>query len=342
MSAANLGQHLIFLICPQRSGSTMLQRMLQSHSRIQGLPEPHVLPPLRFLGYYAQPDKADYDIVNCGLAIREFVGNLPGGEADYLDALRAYVLHLYDRARAIGGPRMRYFLDKTPMNALHWRFVVKLFPEARYIVLTRNPVAVLDSMARTFYDGDYATLLAEDATTAAYMEQIALLLSERPVDLLHVTYEQLVADPHAQASRIMAYLGLEMEAAVVEYGRSTHVSGSMGDPVTVDRRDRPDPALAERWAAELAADGAKREAAARFVANLPREQVEALGYRKEQLLEPVREADPTIAAALKTREPRGYRTRRRVYFMVRRWTAWPPFRRLLERTRYYCDVLLRD
>lgn len=342
MTASNLGEQLIFLISPPRSGSTMLQHMLESHSAIQGLPEPHVLPPLKFLGYYEQVSRADYDAVNCSLALHEFVEHLPGGENDYLDALRAYVLHLYDRARSIGGEGKRYFLDKTPMNVLHWRFMVKLFPKAKYIILARHPVAILDSIARTFYDGDYAHLMDDAYTPAPYVQRIAEFMRSKAVPFHFVKYETLLESPDDQARAMLEFLGLEMEDTVVEYGRVKHVTGSMGDPMTVTSRKRPDPKLAYRWAAALAAAPNDRRLAEQVINELDADDVAIFGYDKDKLLDPIDQADPSERVKIERVGGTGFRFRRRVYFILRQWTKWQPFRKFLEKTRYYCDVILRD
>ncbi len=54
---------LLFLIGSPRSGSTLLARMLGAHSQILGVPEPHLLTPLAFLGYFDRVEKAPYDPV---------------------------------------------------------------------------------------------------------------------------------------------------------------------------------------------------------------------------------------------------------------------------------------
>ncbi|RZO53079.1 MAG: hypothetical protein EVA89_29835, partial [Sandaracinaceae bacterium] len=51
---------LLFLISTPRSGSTLMQRMLSSHSEIYTHPEPHLMTPLAHLGYYDKVDKAPY------------------------------------------------------------------------------------------------------------------------------------------------------------------------------------------------------------------------------------------------------------------------------------------
>ena len=74
-------QHeLIFVIGPPRSGSTMLQRMLGSHSAIFTHPEPHIITPLAHLGYYASVDRAPYDHINAAEALRSRAQHLLPGE----------------------------------------------------------------------------------------------------------------------------------------------------------------------------------------------------------------------------------------------------------------------
>src|SRR5687768_14787212 len=93
-------ESLIFVVCAPRSGSTLLQRMIGSHSEVYTHPEPHLITPLAFLGYHATVDKAPYDHINAAQALRELVEELPRGEEDYLDALRAYAGTVYSRVLA--------------------------------------------------------------------------------------------------------------------------------------------------------------------------------------------------------------------------------------------------
>ncbi len=89
---------LLFLIGPPRSGSTLLTRMLGSHSAIHAPDEPHLLTPLAHLGYYARVDQAPYDPIITQLAMQELVKALPDGEAGFLAALRACTDSLYGAA----------------------------------------------------------------------------------------------------------------------------------------------------------------------------------------------------------------------------------------------------
>jgi hypothetical protein len=140
---------LVFLIGAPRSGTTLLARMLSSHSAIQGGPEPHLITPIAHLGYFGRVDKAPYDPFIAAQAARVLVEGLPRGEADYLDALRAYTDHVY--GCMLEGAGKRFLLDKTPANALVLPFLAKLYPRARYVVLTRHPAAVFASFAESFF-----------------------------------------------------------------------------------------------------------------------------------------------------------------------------------------------
>jgi hypothetical protein len=169
---------LLFVIGPPRSGTTLLMRMLSSHSAIYSRAEPHLLTPLAHLGYYDTVDAAPFDHLQAAQAMRDFVADLPRGEQDYLDACRAYTDILYGRMLAACGQGKPLFLDKTPANALVWPFITKLYPQARYIVLTRHPAAVFSSYANSFFDGDYDAARRFNPILNRYVPAMARLLRE--------------------------------------------------------------------------------------------------------------------------------------------------------------------
>src|SRR5213594_4532156 len=181
--------------------------MLGAHSMIYGRAEPHLITPIAHLGYYASVQKAPYDPVNAAQAIQELVADLPRGEADYLDALRAYTDTLYERMLTTA-PGKRFFLDKTPAYALVLPFLVKLYPDAKYIVLTRHPLAVLSSWVESFFDGDYRVALDHNPLLARYVPALARLLREKPVASVHVRYEELVRDRVTHFRRVCDHLAI--------------------------------------------------------------------------------------------------------------------------------------
>lgn len=331
---------LIFLIGAPRSGTTLLARVLAAHSQIYGRAEPHLITPIAHLGFYANVQKAPYDPFNAEQAIREFVRDLPRGEADYLDALRAYADTLYGRMLATQ-PGMRFFLDKTPAYALVLPFLTKLYPQARYVVLTRHPLAILTSYVGSFFDGDYEVALAHNPILARYVPALARLLRERPVALAHVRYEEFVRDPEAGLRALCDFLGLEFEPGAIEYGAGGDEFAGLGDPTGVARHTRPVTTSVKRWASEIASDPARRALVERVIDELDPADLETLGYPRDEILEELARASGAPAPAPRA-VPWRYAMERKVLVAVRRNIHRNALGRLLKRLRFALDVVLRE
>ena len=330
-------ERLLFVVSPPRSGSTLLQRMIGSHTQVHTHPEPHLITPLAYLGFHDTVEKAPYDHINSAEAIRLFVSHLPRGEDDYLDAMRAYALTMY--GRMLEPAKKRYFMDKTPAYALVLPFLTKLLPRSKYVVLTRHPLAIFSSYAQSFFDGDWARAEEFNPLLSRYVPAIARLLRERPIPLCHVRYEELVAEPERHMERVFAYLELENEPEAVNYGERFKAEKGPGDPITVSQHSRPVTSSRHKWAAELAADEKKRALAERMIDKLDDADLETWGWPRAHLFDALREAGGAEA-------PRpvlnAYTLQRRVLLALRKDIQQRPHGALLRRVRYYCDVLLRD
>ena len=330
-------ERLLFVVSPPRSGSTLLQRMIGSHSAVFTHPEPHLVTPLAYLGFHDTVDRAPYDHINSAEAIRLFVSGLPRGEEDYLDAVRAYAETMYGRMLAPSGKR--FFMDKTPAYALVLPFLTRLFPRAKYVVLTRHPLAIFSSYANSFFDGDWERAHAFNPLVERYVPAIAKMLRERPVPLLHVKYETLVAEPEAQMERVFATMGVENEPEAVNYGDRFQSKKGPGDPITVNQHSRPVTDSLHKWAAELAADAGKRALAERMIEAVSDEDLETWGWPRATVFDALREAGGASA-------PRpvlnAYTLQRKVMLALRKDIHQRPHGALVKRLRYYCDVLLRD
>jgi hypothetical protein len=333
---------LIFVIGPPRSGSTLLMRMLSSHSAIYSRAEPHLLTPLAHLGFYDTVDAAPFDHLQAQQSAREFVADLPRGEDDYLDACRAYTDVLYGRmlaARAKGKP---FFLDKTPANALILPFLAKLYPEARYVVLTRHPAAIWSSYANSFFDGDYVAARKFNPILNRYVPAMARFIREAPVPFVRVGYETLVQDPEAEMRRVFEFLGVPFEAGAINYGEHEHESKGLGDPLGVKQHSRPVTDSVEKWANELAADAEKLAIVRDMVGTIADADLETWGFPRATFFAPV---DAAARSGAK-RPPRPplfdrYRLQRKALVVLRRNIQTNALGRVVKRVRLLCDVLLR-
>ncbi len=333
---------LLFIISSPRSGSTMLERMFESHSRILGGPEPHLLTPLAHLGVWGKVDKASYDHVLAAEAQKLFVANLPNGEQDYWDACRAYCDTLYGRLLAASGKDI--LLDKTPAYALILPFMMRVFPDAKYVVLTRHPLATFSSYANSFFDGDYAEANQYNPILNRYMPAIAAFLRQDAVSHCHVRYEDLVKGAEEWMGRLYDYIGVPFERETIDYGanKSDAKREGLGDPIGVEQHVRPQTGSIKKWVAELAHDAEKRALMREVIASLDPEDLATCGYPLETLWRPLEEADSSIRPPAKPRLTR-YRLQRKLIVGLRaRARRGGLFRRLLEKMRLACDVLLRE
>ncbi len=332
---------MLFIIGAPRSGTTLLQEMLTVHPAIGSCPEPHLLTPLAHLGYFYNVEKAPYDHINAAEAERQFVANLPSGEADYIAACRAYSDTLYGAmAQKLGTP---IFLDKTPAYALVHDFVTTIYPEAYYLVLTRHPLAIFYSYASSFFNGDYAAALAHNNILGRYVPAIAKLLRKPPTNMLHITYEELVQNPQEELQKITAWLNLAYQPAMLEYGRNkaaTALNKGYGDP-KVKKSRRPNTKSINSWAKALAADQNGLALAQKVVKELAPKDIALWGYNKEELFAPCAAAKGTKFRAKKHYFD-SYECQRRIYLALKPLAQQKPLATILRRIRYYSDVLLRS
>ncbi|MDH3844323.1 MAG: sulfotransferase [Myxococcales bacterium] len=328
---------LVFVISPPRAGSTLLQRMMGAHSEIFTHPEPHLITPIAHLGVYGNVDKAPYDHINAAEATRAFIDDLPRGEEDYLDALRAYTNTLYDRMLSTSDAS--YFLDKTPANALVLPFLQRLYPDAKYVVLTRHPLAVFSSYANSFFNGNWEEAHEFNPILERYVPAMGAFLRRRPVPLLHVVYEDLVQRPESELERVFAFLGLENDPDAVEYGRSGPAKKGMGDPMTVDRAGRPVIESVDKWAAELSVDSKKQALAERMLNQIDAEDLAAWRWSIEEIWAPVEMSGGTPTPK---RKRNAYTFQRRVMLALKKDIHQRPHGKVVKRIKYYCDVLLRE
>ena len=300
---------LIFLIGAPRSGTTLLARMLAAHSLVYGRAEPHLVTPIAHLGYFGKVQKAPYDPQNVEQAIHEIVAELPRGEAGYLDALRAYTDSIYDQLMERAPAGKRLFLDKTPAYALVLPFLVRLYPDAKYVVLTRHPLA--------HHPG------------------------ERPVPLVWVKYEALVREPEAEFRRVCDHLGVPFEERAIAYGESGEDFKGLGDPTGVARHSRPVTGSVSKWAATIAADPVTLARVTAVLDELDPADLETLGYPRATILAQLEAAKgaplPTTAKG-----PLRYRLERRVLVALRRNIHQNALGRAAKRLRFALDVLLRE
>lgn len=244
MSIGPLGNNLIFLISQPRAGSTLTQRILASHPKVHTVSEPWLmLHPL-----YARRREgitSEYIHRHAHTALEHFLEHA-GGEDLYFEALRRMYSYLYDQSLIASGKSV--FVDKTPRYYLILPELVRTFPEARFILLVRHPLAVLSSMVRTWApDGKLFHLerWKKDLFEAPLRLVEGRSLIEERGAVLH--FEEMLADPLGQIRALCPKIGLNFVPEMINYGSGTLPTWKFGDAEQVYCHQRPEAANADRW-----------------------------------------------------------------------------------------------
>ncbi|MBN1295252.1 sulfotransferase [bacterium] len=348
---ADMSKKLIFIVGSPRSGSTLLERMISSHPAVAGGPEPHLLTPLAHLGYYENIDKAPYDHLRAVAAQREFVNMLPNGENDYLTALRAYCFFLYSQQLKQAGEGKTYVLDKTPAYALVLPFIEKVFPEGKFVVLTRHPAAIFSSYAQSFFEDDWQAAHDFNPIIERYIPAIARFLQESHCPKIHFRYEDLVLNPAEYMERLCRFLDLPFDSSMVEYGKpGIPQRKGLGDPIGVNQHTRPVTTSIEKWVELVQRDSQKEKLLRKMISFNSPDEYRTLGYDPETLLEPLNRQDEpekgqvgkTVAKKKKKRgKTNTFTWERRVLHLLRKNIHRNSLGKLVKKTRFFCDVLLR-
>lgn len=268
-----LGGQLIFLISQPRAGSTMLQRILGSHPSIHTSSEPwlmlHPIYGLRSDGF-----EAEYNAHLAHAGVHDFLQGLDEGEHEYAKAVRLMYLYLYDRTIEKSG--RLFYLDKTPRYYLIIPDLSEIFPEAKFIILLRNPLAVLISILNTWKRNDLFSLyeLKDDLLRAPQF-----LLNGKEVlgnRCIVVHYESLLQDTVTEIRIICDALGLKVFPSMVNYGDNDLPRWSLGDQ-KVYQFKRPDPKKANAWIQALD-DPMTWRLAKDYLDFLGRDTVTQMGY----------------------------------------------------------------
>lgn len=208
----------IFIVGLPRSGSTLLEQILASHSRVEGTRElAHITRLANRLGLPPRSDgAARYPAVLAELGVEE-ARRL--GER-YLEGTRPY---------RTGHPR---FIDKMPGNFRHLGLIHMMLPNARIIDARRSPVACcLSNFKQLFAAGHEFTYSLEDLGRyyRSYVELMTHWESVLPGRILRVDHERFVQDLEGGVRRMLEFCGLDFEVGCLEFyktERAVHTASS--------------------------------------------------------------------------------------------------------------------
>jgi hypothetical protein len=274
----------LFIMSQPRSGSTLLQHILGSHSQVGTMPEPWLLLPLFMAlrsGGWSADFRADYAYQN----LLEFEKCLSQGRQTYYKAMEGAVDQLY--ANALRDQDCSYVLDKTPRYYHIMDEMIEAFPSARFVFLRRNPLAVMASIVKTNFHGDWTKIFQNDRKHDLLTAPEKLLKGSRRLGAKAVilNYEVLVQNPGVEINRICDELGFAFEPSMLDYGNKVRFEGSLGvDPKSIYQHTRPVDDYVEQWLSAYA-DPQMNRFGVEYLERLGRDTLKDIGYDIDFLLD---------------------------------------------------------
>jgi len=196
----------IFIVGLPRSGSTLLEQILASHSQVDGTME---LPNMLALAQKLRRGERMS-------AVNHYPGILKELPAEqFLEFGEKFI----DETRVHRGSAP-FFIDKMPNNFRHVGLIKLMLPNAKIIDARRHPMgSCFSGFKQLFAEGQEFTYGLEEVGTyyRDYVELMDHWDKVLPGQVLRVQYEEVVADLDTQVRRILDYCGLEFEESCINF-----------------------------------------------------------------------------------------------------------------------------
>lgn len=198
----------VFLLGFPRSGTTLLDTMLMGHPQVQVMEERPVLARL----------EAEIGGFNAIAALTE--ERLRHARTRYFEVAAEYIEL---RPGAV-------LIDKSPLHLQRLPQIVRLFPNAKFILALRHPADVILSCFMSNFRLNSSTANFLQLDTAAEFYDLSFMMWENalslfPVEAHSVAYERLVEDPRAVLKPAVEALGLTWHPEIVDHQRTAEARG---------------------------------------------------------------------------------------------------------------------
>jgi hypothetical protein len=199
----------IFIVGLPRSGSTLIEQILASHSQVEGT---HELADVQRIVHELQGRTPDADNPRYPKILRELESATFAKLGDrYLSETRSYRT---DRPR---------FIDKMPNNFRHLGLIHLMLPNAKIIDARREPMACcFSNLKQLFASGQEFTYGVDDIARyyRTYLELMRHWQAVLPGKILKVMHEDVVDDLEGNVRRILDFCELPFEASCVEFHKT--------------------------------------------------------------------------------------------------------------------------
>ena len=195
----------VFIVGMHRSGTTLLEQLLDGHREIRGVGE---------LYDFTSQMRYATDHHCRGVLDPTIVARAGSGEVDWKAVGEGYLSKMEWR---LGTERC--FTDKLPSNFLNIGFICRALPQARILHMVRDPMETCFSNLRELFS-DANPYSYDQRELGDYHRQYRQLMAHWhaawPGRILDVDYAALTRDPETVLREVSAFCGLDFEPAMLD------------------------------------------------------------------------------------------------------------------------------
>ncbi len=273
----------IFIFSLPRSGSTLLQRILIQSKEICSVVEPWILLPMVY-SYKDRPTFLDPSIESKSNFVKYFIeNNLPNKYKDYRKEINKMVTSLYEKAcRNSDG---KYFLDKTPRYYLIIPEIAKIFPDAKFIFLFRNPVSIASSIIDRWLNNKlrFGNYRMDIKRGPKFLVEGHEKIKDKSIS---VKYEDLISNPGEEIKKIFDYLDLKVDIGKIM--NSVETSYIPGDVNKSQYYGKPILDYSKKWKKVINTPVRKRFMKS-YLRGLGDPVLKKMGYNIDKIIKEIRE-----------------------------------------------------
>lgn len=277
----------------------MLQQILNSSNKIESLPEPWLMLPLAQLLKNSKHTSANYNYNFFQVHFDRYLSDINDGKTVLLSAVRNYALELYGAALK---EEEHLFLDKTPRYYHIVGELIEIFPEAKIILLVRNPLSVFASILSYNFNGKISGFKNEPRKCDLLFAPEQILKLKQHPRIFFINYEDIVGQPQVVLPQLFQYLGLpqqEKQESGAYQVDEIFSSSKLIDRKSATKHNKPVGDYLNAWKTSIK-DRQQKRLAIQYIQTLGEKALSDLGYSYQEVIQsieahPVKFCIPTIS-----------------------------------------------
>lgn len=274
----------IFIIGMPRAGSTLLNRLLASHSDIASHSEPWIMLPLTHMNK-AESVEASYSHTATSRAVGDIINTLNGSSKTWNKHIYNFATNIYKSlAEADSKKEAIYFIDKTPRYHLIVNELSEIFTDAKFIILVRNPISCLASGINTWANGSLK-IHGQLIDLIEGPKNIAHALTTLGDRAHKVSYEDLIEDTPLEIKKIYHFLNLTHDIDMPV--KQAKLNGAMGDPLTTTENTETIARNKVSKYKKTFGTAYRKWFVKRYLSQLNADDLQIMGYSKSKLMQDI-------------------------------------------------------